>query len=183
MTDYDDYSEWYDRPLKNPKESPKQFQRYMVYRNMPKLERSVVAACGLLNEAGDDVSDKTLANTATKFKWFDRAKAYDIYLANLEIEVLETGLEEAVQYVLGQEDVELVMATRLVQKVLKHAVEGNYSEALSKESEADRAKKIIGTLDSLQRMRRRRAGLPSNYTSKDADPQNFEEQTFIIGTE
>lgn len=183
MTDYDDMAEFYDRPMKNPPESPKQFNRYMVYRNLPKAERSVRRACEVLNEAGDEVAERTLVNSSQKFNWTERVKAYDIFLANLEIQVLETSLEEAVQYVLAQEDTELIMATRLIHSVMKNALDGVYNDVSSKESEADRAKKIVATLDTIQKMRRRRAGLPANYTAKEVEQQDFENQTYVIGVE
>jgi hypothetical protein len=177
-----DYGEFMDRPMTKPVESHKQFNRYLVYRNLATLERSVKLSLEHINKDNPDpVVITTLRNTAHKFKWHERAKAYDNYLSSLEIEVLETSLEEAVQYVLAQEDLELIMAGRLVQTVLRNAVEGKYDKLETKSSEADEAKKILQTLDLLQKMRRRRAGLPSNYLAKEAEPQNFEEMTYTIG--
>ena len=183
MTDKMPVEEFYDRPMTDPKESAKQFSRYLVYRNLPKHERSVRYTTEKLNEAGDDVAENTLQNTANKFRWHDRALAYDTFLASLEITLIETSLDEAVSYILGQEDAEIAMATRLIQSVMKKAIDGGYNDALSKESEADRAKKIVQTLDSVQKMRRRRAGLPVNYTSKEVEPQDFENQTYVIGVD
>ncbi len=181
--DYNAFAEFFDRPMTDPKESPKQFARYMLYRNMPKHERSVKLACELLNEKGDDVAWKTLKNTSQKFHWTDRVKAYETHMANLEIEVLETNLEQAVDYVYGQEDIELVMATRLVQRMLGAQSSINFdsmdSEELQKVTQT--AQRLINSLDKLQSMRRRRAGLPTNYITKEAEPQDFENQTFIIG--
>lgn len=177
------YDEFYDRPLVKPKESPNQFARYMVYRNMNKLERSVRVATDLINEnAEEQVSYKTLHNTAHKFRWADRAKAYDNFLASIQIEVLETTITEAVQHVTIQEDIELIMATRLMQTVLKTTFDNLTNTDPKLQTDISDVQKVMKSMETLHNLRRRRAGMPTSFITKEVPAEDFESQVFTIGS-
>lgn len=177
------YDEFYDRPLTNPRESPNQFARYMVYRNMNKLERSVRVATELINEdAEEQVSYKTLHNTAHKFRWADRAKAYDTFLSSVQLTVLETSLTEAVQHVTAQEDIELILATQLMQTVLKTTFDNLTNEDPKLQTNVTDVQKVMKSMETLHTLRRRRAGMPTNFVTKEVPPEDFESMTFTIGT-
>lgn len=177
------YDEFYDRPLTEPPESPNQFARYLVYRNMNKLERSVRVATDLINEGAEEqVSAKTLHNTAHKFRWADRALAYDTFLESVQITVIETTLSEAVLHVTAQEDIELIMATKLMQTVLKTTFDNLTNADPKVQTDISDVQKVMKAMETLHTLRRRRAGMPTTFITKEVPPEDFESMTFTMGS-
>jgi len=143
----------------------------------------VRVATELINEKTEEqVSEKTLLNTAHKFRWADRAKAYDNFLSSVQLTVLETSLDEAVHHITAQEDIELIMATRLMQTVLKTTFDNLESDDPKTRTDISDVQRVMKSMETLHNLRRRRAGMPTNFVTKEVPPEDFESMTFTIGT-
>lgn len=183
MMDEINYADYFDKPL--PNEDAKQFGRYLSYRNMNPVDRSMRAVTEILNNNGDEVQPKTVHNTGHKYKWAERAKAYDSHLSSIELQVIETGLAQAIDYTLEMEDVEIVMMTQIAHKMLRKASKAIDIIPAEGEKGFDTidAQRLFNMTELLQKVRRRRAGLATNYITERADEPNLEDTRFIIGGE
>ena len=173
------YEEYFDKPL--PNEDAKQYGRYLSYRNMNPSDRSMKAVTKILNNNGDDVSPKTIHNTGHRYKWAVRARAYDSHLSSVELQVLETSLAQAVNYTMEMEDLELVMLTKMVQTLLRKANKALEEGDIEAQPDAMDVQRITSTVETIQKLRRRRAGLPASYVTERVDEPDLEDSKFIIG--
>lgn len=162
-----------DKPL--PNESALQYSRFLTYRDLKPNERSAARVAELHKTAA-----RNCEIASAKFAWVERAKAFDQRVSAIELSVRETGLAEYVSKIMEQEDIETMLLAELVQGAMRKAVLEMTADD-EKYVDLKELKHLAGTIDTLMKLRRRRAGLPVNYLVETREAPNYDEDVYVIG--
>lgn len=175
------YSDYYDSPMEDPNESPVLFARYKMYRDMNPRTRSLRDLTEILNSSGTTISYKAILQASSKYKWAIRAQAYDLMIEKRQIELVEADNVEAIEYLLQQENIELITVAQIVQQSLANAVKSVNSSDPEERLDAMDITRLVKATQMLQDMRRRNVGLPTEYKSAQANELDLEGKTYVIG--
>lgn len=162
-----------------PEETPKAYAAFSLYLQMPPYgepgERrsiaNVAAKLGLSATSGVEL-------WSAKYNWGERTAAYDSYRTNSAITVKETALAEF------QQNIVIVMGQQLA--VVNEILDRAFNEVRTKQqagepTDANEVKKLIDAWEKKDNMARRLAGMPTQYTTERALPEEDEEKVYVIG--
>lgn len=162
-----------------PEETPKAFAAFSMYLQMPPYGEAgdrrsianVAARLGLSSTSGVEL-------WSAKYNWIERTASYDSYRTNSAISVRETALAEF------QQNVVIVMGNQLA--VVNEIMDKALNELRTKQLNGDETnltelKKLIDALEKKDNMARRMAGMPTQYTTERAQPEDDEDTVYVIG--
>lgn len=173
-----DYAHYWNSPL--PKESSKMYARYLTYRNMSPIDRSIRRVAEI-----EGTEEKNCEIASAKFKWVLRSKAYDVRLSNAELITREAGNEAYNAQSMEHEDSELIILTEILQTKMRQTLRGlqnpemvNGEEVLPDTMEIQR---LVASAEKVQNLRRRRGGLGTSYRTVQVDEPDYENETYLVG--
>lgn len=164
---------------KQPGETTKAFQAFMVYREMePYGENQRTLA--KVSEVIGHKSDRGVRGWSAKYNWVMRAAALDEHRGKKIMAVKEATTEEFVKALTQRRSLQLLVLDKIVEKKLQKLDERLAQDETVKSIEIANLTTAIEKIDNLAR---RLAGLPTNFTSTRAKEEPDEEQVFIMGAD
>lgn len=156
--------------LVNEGETAKAFKAFTLYRDMTPEDRSFRKVAEIMGYSSTTGIERWAARD--KFRWVERATAYDDWRDKTKLAVVEAGIEQAHQATIINEGVEIVALQNLIQDYIKGTMGGDGTlDTLD-------LLRLAQVLDKLHVMRRRNLGMPSNYKTETVTEEEFERAVF-----
>lgn len=158
-----------------PGETDKSWYAFQIYRDLPVNApegdtRSLAAVARKLNYKDEQMCGRWSA----KYRWVERARAYDRYKEQTAMVVREVGLQQYEQAVYEKLTMNLAMFDVLAGKTMAAYMAMDFVE--SKE-----LLRLIQALKIKDDLARRAAGMPIEFKVAEAEDTHEENATYILG--
>lgn len=162
-----------------PDEPPRAYEGFCRYRELGLYELGERKRTYENVAQQLDVSLQQISKWGANWNWPVRASDFDDYRRNVQMELVDVGLQEFRQKVTDDLLIEMDVVHKLITTELTEAVKKQAAGGAISPIELVRLVTAVGKLDDL---RRRAAGMPTAFKHAESDHQE-EDQVFTIGAE